>query len=303
MRSVLVPRWPVVLLVLLCGCGSPASRDWADVTSAGESAGVKPAYPREPAAEADRGSALAAGAAPQATLPDGERLERKIIYTADVDLVVEQFDPVPEQVKELVKKFGGYVARSNLSGSPGQRRVGEWTLRVPVERFEECLTAARGLGELRALRSDSQDVSEEFYDLEARIRNKKDQEERLRRHLADSTAKLEDILAVEREIARVREEIERMEGRVRVLSDLTSLTTIRLRIEEIRGYVPEEAPTYATRVGRAFYGSLSSLVSTAERVSIAAVAVAPWIPVVLVVLLLAVWLLKRCWRLLFGRRA
>jgi chromosome segregation ATPase len=171
-----------------------------------------------------------------------------------------------------------------------------------VENYRRCVTAVEGLGEIRSISSDLEDVSEEFYDLQARIRNKQEEEERLRRHLADSTAKLEDILAVEREIARVREEIERMEGRIRVLRDLTSLTTITVRVEEIRDYVPEQAPTYATRVRRAFSGSVASLVSTAEWVSIAAVALAPWLPVIVVGLLLGIGGLKLGWRLLFRRR-
>ncbi len=293
--------WIVLLALITAGCGmdarSPSAEDWSSAKSGSEGEGW--AAGLATAEEAP----LPEAATPGAAMPPGDKIERKIIYTAEVDLVVENFDPVPEQVNALVKQYGGYVARSEVTGSEGYQRTGQWTLRVPVENYEQCLSAARGLGEVRSVSSDSSDVSEEFYDIEARLRNKRDEEARLRRHLEESTGKLEDILAVEREISRVREEIERMEGRLRVLSDLTSLTTIVLRVQEIRDYVPEEAPTYATRVRRAFSLSISSLVSTAQAVSIAAVAAAPWIPVVVVALVLAVWCLKLCWRLVFRRWA
>lgn len=241
-------------------------------------AGAKSAATMDDSAAAET-SPSGAGSGGESALPQAGALERKIIYTADVDLVVEDFDQVPSQVKDLVKQFGAYVSRSNVSGMPGSPRSGQWTIRVPVSKYEDFMAAARGLGEVRSVRSDSQDVSEEFYDVQARIRNKKEEEDRLRKHLADSTGKLADILAVEREISRVREEVERVEGRLRVLSDLTSLTTINLRIDEIKGYVPEEAPTYLTRVRRAFDGSITALAGTAQGFSILLVATLPWLVV------------------------
>lgn len=301
-----MPRFSVWCAVVLlglfaAGCGMEGMAPSAQERAA-RSGGLEPGAD-EPVGLATGGEAASSDeASPGAALPPSDKIQRKIIYTAEVDLVVEDFDPIPAQVDALVKEYAGYVARSEVTGSEGYQRRGRWTLRVPVENYEACLTAARTLGEVRSVSSDSQDVSEEFYDIEARLRNKREEEDRLRRLLDEATGKLSDVLDVQREISRVREEIERMEGRLRVLADLTSLTTIVLSVQEIRDYVPEEAPTYLTRVRRAFSGSISALVSAAQAVSIALVAVAPWLPVVLVVFVLAVWLLKLCWRLVFGRR-
>ena len=85
-------------------------------------------------------------------------------------------------------------------------------MRVPPGRFVELLVTAQRLGEVRRVISDSQDVSEEYYDVEARIRNKQQEETRLLAHLQDSTGKLDEILAVERELARVRGEVEQVQG-------------------------------------------------------------------------------------------
>ena len=84
----------------------------------------------------------------------------------------------------------------------------------------------------------------EYYDLEARIKNKQQEETRLLKHLADSTGKLEDILAVERELTRVRGEIEQMQGRIRYLGNLSALSTVTLNVTEVRNYTPPVHPTF-----------------------------------------------------------
>jgi AcrR family transcriptional regulator len=211
---------------------------------------------------------------------------RRIIYTANIDIVVEEFEAIPRRIAELAEQFGGYVASSNLQGQPGSPRRGSWTIRVPVERYSDLLSKARELGELRSLTSNSQDVSEEYYDIEARIRNKEKTEARLVALLEEATGNLEQVLEVEQKLDGVREEIERMQGRLRVLADQTSLATVTVTVEQIPGYQPEAKPTYGTRVERAFRSSLHALVTTAADLSIVLVALSPWLAVLLVLSLI-----------------
>ncbi len=289
-----------LLGVALTGCGIGAPREAAHMETPSEGVGFEETGPA--AVAPSGGETTADKATAGAGVPSVENLQRKIIYTAQIDLIVEDLDPFPEQVAQLAKKFGGYIAKSEIRGTKGSRRSGHWRLRVPVENYEQCLAAARTLGEVVSVRSDSTDVSEEYYDIETRLRNKRRQEDRLLKLLDEATGKLQDVLNVERELARVREEIERMEGRLRVLNDLTTLTTIELRVQEVRDYVPAEAPTYLTRVRRAFRGSIDSLAATAQTVSIAIVVLAPWIPIVAVMLAVAVWVVKFCRRPVLRRR-
>src|SRR5262245_33812263 len=113
-------------------------------------------YATAPAAKnapADANSALPGGGA--VTSSD---IHRKIIYQADVDLVVEDFSGLPEKVAELVKRFDGYLADSSLTGASGDSRRSTWKIRVPVARFEEFVGSAKTLGELRSASTTSQDV-------------------------------------------------------------------------------------------------------------------------------------------------
>ncbi|HEY3965226.1 MAG TPA: DUF4349 domain-containing protein [Planctomycetaceae bacterium] len=81
---------------------------------------------------------------------------------------------------------------------------------------------------------------------------------------------------VEREVSRVRDDLERMQGRMRVLQDLTSLATVTLYVDEIKGYVPPQNPTFAVRISRAFDASWDALATTSQSLAVAAVAFAPW---------------------------
>jgi len=113
--------------------------------------------------------------------------------------------------------------------------------------------------------------------------------------LGDTTVKvkkLDDLLSVRRELGRVREEIERMKGRIRLLDDRIAKCTVTLSVTEIKDYVPEQAPTYSTRIARAFQGSISNLVSFVQDVSIGTVALAPWLGVLLVPVIAVAWYVR-----------
>jgi hypothetical protein len=262
-------EWLLFLFaVVTLGCGA--------TTDSARTAGDSPA--KTTSAFADK-----AGQPSSIAVPANAAVRRKIIYRATVELVVDNFDPVQKKVDSLVERYHGYLAKSNVSGRPGVPRSGRWTIRVPVDRYSEFMAAARDVGEVRRIGSDSQDVTEEFSDVEARIRNKKQEEVRLKELLDKATGKLDEILTVEREITRVRGEVEQLEGRMRVLADQTALATVELQVDEIKDYEPEEAATYGTQVRRSFEKSLAALVSAGKHLSIVAVVLSPWLAVLLVI--------------------
>jgi hypothetical protein len=116
------------------------------------------------------------------------------------------------------------------------------------------------------------------------------------KHLEQSTGKLDEILSVEREISRVREEIERMQGRRNLLQDMTAMTTVTLNLTESRSFVPAANPTFAGRTSHAFAVSLDALRRTVSEAVIAIVLLIPWL-VALGTGLLCIWVARRiCFR-------
>ena len=205
---------------------------------------------------------------------------RNIIYNARIDLVTEDLTVLETSLTKLISAQKAYVADSDRTGSAGATRHGSWKVRVPVDGYDAFVKSVVALGELVTLKADSQDVSEEYFDLDARQVAKKVEEERLLKHLTESTGKLDEILAVERELSRVRTEIERMQGRLRALANLTALATVTITASEIKGYVPPQAPTLGMRVSRSFNASLDSLREFGETLLIAGVAIVPWLPLI-----------------------
>ena len=271
-----------VSTVLFAGCGEIASKS-ATKREGINGEGVIAAASNTPS--------LGDAAAQEAAVPvkSTDSVDRKIIYVADVNLVVEDFASTEREVPKLVRQFDGYLAEVSIDRSQGDHRSGQWVARIPVDQFDPFLESLDKLGVPESRHQSAQDVTEEYVDLQARITNKKRLEERILQLLEERSGKISDIIEVERELARVREEVERMEGRLRYLHNRTSLTTVTIKAREERDYVPAQAPSFTARVAQTWNGSLLTLRRFGEFSAISLVLLTPW----LIWLIPAVWMLVK----------
>lgn len=228
----------------------------------------------------------------QEKLPPQE-FERKIIYTGTVEAAVQDFEAAQKKFQDLVKQFQGTIAQSEVTGTAGTQRTGQWTVRIPVARFEAFMQEATKLGELQRTKVDSEDKTEEFYDLETHFKNKKMEEKRLQEHLQKQNASLTEILAIEKELSRVRNDIELLEGRRNLILSLTSLTKVIVSLHEIRAYKPPSTPTLGTRIERSFENSWKGLQNFGTDCVLFVVASVPWMPLILLVVIPSIILLRR----------
>ena len=155
-----------------------------------------------------------------------------IIRTATATVEVDSLERAVAQVKELAARLGGYVANSEIEVGKSRQRQGDIEMKVPATRFEETLSGLTPIGRLESVNVEAQDVGEEFVDVTARMDNAKRLEQRLIDLLATRTGKLKDVLDVEQSLARVREEIERHEGRIRYLKAHTAMSTLSVTVHE-----------------------------------------------------------------------
>jgi hypothetical protein len=205
-----------------------------------------------------------------------------IIRTATASVQVDSLETAVARVKELATRLGGYVGSSGIVTGKNQLRQAAIEVKIPASRFDEALSGLAPIGKLESVNVSAEDVGEEFVDVNARMDNARRLERRLIDLLATRTGKLKDVLDVERELARVREEIDRYEGRIRYLRAHTAMSTLSVTVHEP---VPVVGSAGKSVMGEAFtqawrnFVALMSLVirSLGVVIPLGALAVVVWI--------------------------
>jgi hypothetical protein len=227
------------LLAVLClGCDkasdTPAAADASREMSALGSVAPSSAVGRVAAAPApvlvDEASGAGAGVKTDAQAP--AVTPSMIIRNGSASVLVDSLELAIAAVEKLAASFGGYVGNTSLASGENQVRSATIELKIPASRYDSALAGLKPIGKVESVSSTAEDVGEEFVDVTARVANAHRLEERLVTLLATRTGKLEDVLAVERELARVREEIERYEGRLRYLKTRVAVSTLSVTVHE-----------------------------------------------------------------------
>lgn len=281
----------ILMIAFVSGCGGEADNQYGVSSEAGDIFAVADSPVMQfdgaepPAVVANNeavGQQPPEGNGPAAAGQPAALQQRKIIFNATIALRVDDLDEAFGQLSRLVEQTGGYISSSQSHGNAGSARSSEWTIRIPGGLFSGFTKSVAGLGEVVTNSMTSQEVTAEFHDLDARIRNKQQEEKRLQEYLDNSTAKLEDILKVEREITRVRGEVESMQGRMRVLADLTALSTVTVRMSEVVEFVPPvfaSEPSFGDEIASTWQSTIDSLSDFGQAVVLLAIGVVPWLVV------------------------
>jgi len=155
-----------------------------------------------------------------------------IIRAGQANIEVDSLEPAVALVRTLARQLGGYIANTAMQTGRGQLRSATLEVKVPANRFDEGLSGLAPIGKLESVNVSAEDVGEEFTDAIARMANARRLETRPIELIATRTGKLKDVLDVEQELARVREEIERYEGRLRYLQAHAALSTLTICVHE-----------------------------------------------------------------------
>lgn len=151
--------------------------------------------------------------------------ERKLIKTGSVTLEVQSLSAADSAVEKWSASLGGYI-----SNSYSHQTGANYTVKIPAARFDEAMKTAGDLGILREHSISTQDVSEQFYDLQTRLSNKRVMRDNLRAYL-EKAKDIKDLLQIEKELNSVLTEIESMEGRMKRLSNQIDYATITVSVQ------------------------------------------------------------------------
>ncbi len=230
-------------------------------------------------------------------------LSRRIIYTGGIQLRVEEPRQLLQTMGSLAARYGGYVSNANVFELYDGTYQASVQLRIQADQFDVALNELRELSiEVLNETRSTQDVTERYVDLEARIENLERTEEELQLLLTEAReqgGETEDILAVYRELTSIRGEIESLQGQLNVLADAVTLATINVELvppeAEVRLLDEEWSLTRTVREAlRDLTDGLQSLVSATVYFLIA---VAPRLAIMAVLLYglyrVALWLRDR----------
>lgn len=171
-----------------------------------------------------------------------------VIRTARLQMVVKAFGDTRASIESLVAQAGGFIDHLTVTGDTSTARTLRATLRVPGDRLADALTRLRAMGQVTEDTQGSQDVTDQIVDLDARMASARATEQRLTELLRNRTGRLSDVLDVERELTRVRLDIERLDAEKTNLGRRVSYATIDLTITEERKATLDGPLSLATRI-------------------------------------------------------
>lgn len=239
--------WGLIILLLI-SCGNDSAPEIG--YDAPEAAEMMAEQPYMSKAAIGREGEEAADAESSTIIPEQSGQQRMLIQRASLQGEIGEYDPWFSQLQELVRRQKGFIVNSVTRQTYEDARSGNITIRVPQDGFEAMLGALKiSFSQIESEQISGDDVTEEFYDLSARLDNQRKAEQRLQEILR-AAKNVKEILEVERELTRVRENIERMEGRKRYLQDQVSLSTI-----EVSWHEPY--PIMSGTRGRGFWGTIA----------------------------------------------
>lgn len=206
----------ILILVLSSACGSSS-----------KSESPRPASAPQPASKT-------AAPAPANGNPKPLPELRKVIETAQVSLETKDLPATEARVRERLAARKGILSSASVTLDGNGRRTGNFTLRIPTGQLTDFVNELASLPDVivRQRSISSQDVTEEYVDITARLENMQRHEKRLREILATANT-VEEVLKVEKELATVRSQIESTTGKLKAVSGKIEMSTLQLRISEV----------------------------------------------------------------------
>jgi hypothetical protein len=291
---------PFAVMLVCASCGADRS---APVYKNSEAAPMAPA-PSAPAARSTGGGGGGGYATDATTQPvsldeanqsqaAAEAFNRKIIRNGEIVLVVDDPAAAQAKVSNIAESSGGFVVTSEISQAGSSSPTVAITMRVPADKFGPAMEALHAVGtRVEREKTTGQDVTEEYIDLEARIRTKQALEAQFLEIMKQAHT-VSDALEVQRQISEVRGEIEQLEGRRRFLENQSSLSTINVTLHTPAAVVTTTGTTFGDQIRRAFGDS----VDTASAIVIGFIRLlGVGIPVFLLIILPISLLLRLLWR-------
>jgi anti-sigma factor RsiW len=223
-----------------------------------------------------------------------------IIRSARLSIIAKDFEGARSNLETIVRQSQGYLDQLTVKGEAGSGRVLTATLRLPSDRMDTGLSDLRKLGKVREESQNSSDITSQYVDLGARLANARNTESRFQTILKERTGKLSDVVDVEREISRIREQIERMEAQQKEMNNRVQYASIQIEMsEEYHARIEQSVPSAATSLWNASVEGYHTAVDSLLDLALLMLRYGPALVIWLVLLLPVALFLRRIRRIRF----
>jgi hypothetical protein len=287
----------IVITLLFSGCSSSRTEENKAENTNMDASGAK-TIPIQNMAIKEKKEETAETVEKETKIETLAATDRMVIYHAELNLRVKDFNQAQVSIEEKAKKFGGYIVDSNVYRDGEGQVGGTLTLRIPEEKFDAFLKEAEGEAvQVLERHVSGQDVTEEYVDLESRLRSKKAVEERLLEFMKNAQ-KTEDLLKISADLSAVQEEIEQLTGKIKYYQNQTAFSTVTISLSEDKIMIPEikkENLNTWERTKKQFAESLNLLLTALSGIT---VMIFGNLPIILLIVLLGsgIYLLVKKYR-------
>ena len=229
--------------------------------------------------------------APSPALPQEKR---KIMTTTDVDVEVKNVREASSQIKTKAQEVGGYVLNQSMWGAGeenSQKQQGAITVRIPPEKLEEMLSFLLKLGTIKKESTFGQDVTEDYYDIQSRLKNAQRTEETYLELLKNAKA-INDILAINKELEISRERIESLQGKINFYNTRVDSVTVNVNLYEPQTYTALK-PNMLTPLKEALSHSLEAIVVSISALIVFLAYFLPWAIILCIVIFIIRKIVRR----------
>ncbi len=235
--------------------------------SAGNAMNTKDSdYPEEPSAsfnfEGYYGKSKSTDSAVSLSETDTQQTEQKLIKTCDIKAETKDFDSAIQAIEEKVTEFGGYIEQETLKNSSASQYNGRYgsgrtltaVFRIPASNLQKFTDGISGSVSVTYLNSNVKEVSEEYYDIEAKLQTLKTERDSLLKMMSslDTTKEYNFWYELHNRITEIEKEIASLEASIKNLDSRISYSAVALSLEEVIEFSVKEDPSFIERIGNAF---------------------------------------------------
>jgi hypothetical protein len=185
-----------------------------------------------------------------------------VVRTVEITLITPEFDQARKNLEDTMKRHHGYFGNLTTGGAADAGRTLDAILRVPADQLDAALLELKNLGRVESESQKGDEVSQQYVDLQARLTNARNTEQRLTDLLRERTGRLSDVLEVEQQIDSVRERIEQMDAEKKNLANQVAFATLTMKMrEDYKAHVQMVPPSTSSRLRNAAVDGYQTMVA------------------------------------------